>query len=102
MAYLNFGAIEPVGFGGKECTPKIDTETKMRLSQIKKYDETALSAIASAFPDDEAFVREYLGRMATVDVEILHAYLIGGPSMVEKIQNRVDEVMDKPANEEEK
>jgi hypothetical protein len=40
--------------------------------------------------------------MATVDVEILHAYLIGGPTMVEKIQSRVDSVMNTSADEEEK
>lgn len=102
MAYLELNAIEPVAFGGKECTPEINAETKMRLSQIKKYDEVALDAIASAFPKDESFVRQFLGRMATVDVEILHAYLIGGPTMVEKIQSRVDSVMNTPADEEEK
>lgn len=102
MAYLNLNAIEPVSFGGKECTPKINTETKMRLSAIKTYDEKALAVLASAFPEDEEYVKEFLGRMATMDVETLHAYLLGGPTMVEKIRSRVDSVLNEVEDKENK
>lgn len=90
MAYLNLQAIEPVNFGGKECTPKIDAETKLRLSQIKEYNEKDCKVLASAFPDDEDYVLEFLGKMATIDIQTLHAYLIGGPTMVESMLKSVD------------
>lgn len=94
MAYLNLSAIEAVNFGGRECMPKIDAETKLRLSQIKKYDENDLKLLASAFPEDEKYVLEFLGRMATIDIETLHAYLIGGPTMVERMMKGLDKRLD--------
>lgn len=100
MAYLNLNAIEPVNFGGRECTPKIDTETKMRLSLIKEYDEKAQATLASVFPDDEEYVKEFLSRMATVDMQVLHAYLIGGPTMVEAIQNKVKKAVEESEKQE--
>lgn len=93
MAYLNLNALEPVNFGGRECTPDINTETKMRLSGIKKYDESVYPILASAFPNDEEYVEEFLGKMTTVDIEILHAYLMGGPTMVESIKQQINTAM---------
>lgn len=95
MAYLNLNTLEPVNFGGRECTPDINTETKMRLSGIKKYDESVYPILASAFPDDESYVKEFLGKMTTVDIEILHAYLIGGPTMVESIKEQMSSALGK-------
>lgn len=94
MAYLNLQAIEPVNFGGRECTPKIDAETKLRLSQIKNYNKKDCEVLASAFPDDEDYVFEFLGRMATVDIQTLHAYLLGGPTMVESVLKNVEKRLD--------
>ena len=102
MAYLNLNAIEPVNFGGRDCVPRIDTETKMRLSQIKNYDAKAQEVLASAFPDDEEYVKEFISRMATVDVQVLHAYLLGGPTMVEAIQNKVKSVIEEAETKEKK
>ena len=89
MAYMNLSKIEPVNFGGRECTPIINTETKMRLSQIKNYDESSIAILASAFPNDEAYVKEFLYKMSTVEIEMLHAYLVGGPTMVEMIKEKI-------------
>lgn len=100
MAYLNLNAIEPVDFGGRECTPKIDTETKMRLSLIEKYDEEAQAVLASTFPDDEEYVKEFLSRMATVDMQTLHAYLLGGQTMVEAVQNKIKNALEEAENKE--
>ena len=94
MAYLNLQAIEPVNFGGRECTPKIDAETKLRLSQIKNYNKKDCEVLASVFPDDEDYVFEFLGRMATVDIQTLHAYLLGGPTMVESVLKNVEKRLD--------
>lgn len=90
MAYLNLNSLEAVNFGGKECMPDINTETKMRLSQLKKYDEASYAILAGAFPADEDYVKEFLPKMTTIDLEILHAYLMGGPTMVESIRRQMD------------
>lgn len=97
MAYLNLNALEPVNFGGRECTPDINTEMKMRLSDIKKYDEAAFTTLAAAFPNDEEYVKDFLPKMTTVDVEILHAYLVGGPTMVESIKNQLGNALNTEA-----
>lgn len=90
MAYLNLNTLEPVNFGGRECTPEINTELKMRLSEIKRYDESVYPILASAFPNDEEYVKGFLSKMTTVDIEILHAYLVGGATMVESIRKQLD------------
>lgn len=100
MAYLSLSTLEPVDFGGKECAPSLDAETKLRLSQIQKYDGKAIEALASAFPDDEEYVKEFLGNMATIDIQILHAYLLGGQTMVESIRGQLSNVMDSVAKED--
>lgn len=89
MAYLSLNTLEPVNFGGRECKPKLDTETKMRLSQIKQYNAKAIETLASAFPDDEDYVKGFLASMTEIDIQILHAYLLGGPTMVETIRTQI-------------
>lgn len=93
MAYLSLNTLEPVDFGGRECVPKLDTETKLRLSQIKKYDSKACEVIATAFPDDEEYVKGFLANMTTIDIQLLHAYLIGGPTMVDAIRQQMGNAM---------
>lgn len=101
MAYLNLNTLEPVNFGGKECTPQINAETKLRLSQITKYDTATNAVLASAFPDDEEYVKDFLGNMTVIDVQILHAYLMGGPTMVESIKSQMAQAMKLGSNENE-
>lgn len=93
---LSFNGLEPVAFGGKECTPKINTELKLRLSQIKEYNDSADEILASAFPDDESYVLDFLrNRMVVLEKQTLHLYLMGGEKMVEKIWEQLDGVMNK-------
>lgn len=92
---LSFNGLEPVEFGGKECTPKLDTETKLRLSQIKEYDESVDEVLVAAFPDDEAYVKDFLkNKMTVFDKQILHAYLLGGDTMVKNVLNKIEGAMD--------
>lgn len=96
---LSFNGLEPVAFGGKDCTPKIDAELKLRLSQIKKYDESVDEVLASAFPDDEAYVASFLkDKMTFIDKEILHAYLLGGETMVSTIMNQMEGALKNETN----
>lgn len=99
MAYLSLNTLEPVDFGGRECTPKLDTETKLRLSQINQYNAKAIEVLASAFPDDEDYVEKFLGEMTTIDLQMLHAYLMGGQTMVETIRGQLGDAMSKAIKE---
>lgn len=80
---LSFNGLEPVTFGSKECVPKITSETELKLSQVKKYDKETDEILASAFPEDEEYVKNFLSNtMTMVDKQILHAYLVGGDTLV--------------------
>lgn len=93
---LSFNGLEPVRFGGRDCTPRITTEIKLRLEQIKAYDDNADDVLASAFPDDENYVRDFLkNKMTAMDKERLHAYLYGGETLLNTLLDGVKEVMKK-------
>lgn len=88
---LTYNGIEPVTFGGKECIPKINTETRLRLSQIKNYDDKTDDVLAAAFPDDEAYVKSFLtDKMTVLDKQKLQAYLIGGEEMLAIFQKKIE------------
>lgn len=90
---LSFNGLEPVTFGGKDCAPKITTETKLRLADINEYNDSADQVLASAFPEDESYVRNFLTeKMTILDKQTLHAYLLGGEQMVSALQNKISEV----------
>ena len=93
MAY-KLTKIEPVAFGEKEIEPELDAEKKLRLGRIqytggadaeKKADEI----IASCFPNDEAFVLEYLAKCPTPAKSRLVAYLIGGEEAVKALDESI-------------
>lgn len=93
---LTFEGIQPVEFGGRACTPKIDAEIKLRLTNINDFNEKADEILASAFPDDEKYVRKFLReKMSVLDKEMLQAYLIGGPNALEIVQRQIDSVFEK-------
>ena len=92
---LSFNGIEPVSFGGKECTPKINTELKLRLSKINEYNDDTDDVLASAFPEDEEYVKTFLkDKMTNVEKQMLHVYLIGGEMMVNKILGKIDDTFE--------
>ena len=97
---LSFSGIQPVEFGGKDCTPKLDTELKMRLAQIKTYTEADDDVLASAFPDDEAYVRAFLkDKMTVLEKQTLHAYLLGGMTAVDTLMDGIKDTFRKVVNE---
>lgn len=100
MAYLNVNSLEDVNFGGKECQPVITAEIRLRLSHIKSFDDDADGILASAFPKDEEYVKAFLQKMPLIEKQILHAYLIGGPSMVEVVQKEIKKIMEDSLNNE--
>ena len=82
---LSLNGLEPIEFKGKACRPVINAELKLRLTQITNYGESADSVLASAFPDDEDYVRDFLRNAPTIEKEILHAYLVGGESAAKAV-----------------
>ena len=97
---LSFNGLEPVEFGGKECAPKLDTELKMRLSQIKTYTEADDDVLASAFPDDEAYVKSFLkDKMTVLEKQTLHAYLLGGMTAVDTLMDGIKGSLRKAVDE---
>ena len=87
---LSIDGLEPVSFGGKACEPKIDAEIKLRLAEIKNYDETSDEVLAMAFPKDEKFVAEFIkNKMTVLDKQKLHAYLLGGDIMVATLMEKI-------------
>ena len=90
---LQFQGKQPVEFGGRNCIPEINTEMKMRLSQIQSYDEETDKILASAFPKDEAYVLKFLKNdMTHFEKQELHAYLLGGMKMVDSLNDEVKKV----------
>lgn len=81
MAQLSFDGLQPVGFGGRECKPRIDAELRLRIQNIKQgADEAQINnLLAKAFPEDEDYVREFLDKQMTpFEKQQLQAYLIAG------------------------
>lgn len=82
--------IEPVEFGKKKCEPELDAERKLRLQRIQfgtgEQEKRADEALAACFPDDEAFVLEYLAKCSTADKSRLATYLIGGEETVKAVE----------------
>lgn len=95
---LSLNGLEPVEFKGKVCKPVINTELKLRLTQITNYGESADNTLASAFPDDEEYVREFLKNAPVIEKEILHAYLVGGETatkaVIDGLEGGVKKAMD--------
>jgi hypothetical protein len=92
---LKFSGIQPVQFGAKDCTPAtIDTETRLRLDRLrfdteadtKKAEET----LAGCFPDDEAYVLEFIRtKMTETDKRYLQAYLTGGERAITALDESI-------------
>ena len=87
---LTFNGLQPVRFGGRDCEPKIDAETQLRLQNLKGYGPETDEVLASAFPGNEIYVKEFLQtKMTTFEKEELHAYLLGGESMLRNLHETV-------------
>lgn len=95
---LKFAGIEPVEFGTRSCTPRIDADKRLRLSQLKFNTQTEITkangVIASCFPDDEEFVADFLNnQIGDTDRQVLALYLRGGQAALDAYQKAIDEMM---------
>ena len=105
MAQLSFDGIQPVRFGGRDCTPSTDAELRLRIQSLK-FDTDADQAhaneiLAKAFPEDEEYVHKFLDKqMTTFEKRQLQAYLIAGPGGTRAINNAIAEAMKGATNDQ--
>lgn len=98
MAQLSFDGIQPVRFGGRDCTPSTDAELRLRI-QALKFDTDANQAhaneiLAKAFPEDEEYVKKFLDKqMTTFEKQQLQAYLLAGAAGIRMINSTITEAI---------
>lgn len=95
---LKFAGIEPVEFGTRSCTPRIDADKRLRLATLKFGTQAEITranaVIASCFPDDEEFVADFLeNQIGETDRQVLALYLRGGQAALDAYQKAMDEMM---------
>lgn len=97
--------VEPVEFGDKEIEPVLDTEKKLRLQRVNfstvDGEQRADEVLASCFPEDEAFVLDYLKKCPVLEKQRLQTYLVGGESAVRDLdearRNAISKAMENKA-----
>lgn len=99
MAQLKFSGIQPVEFNGRDCTPALDTGKRLRLARLK-FDEANIDEadriLASCFPDDEEYVKNFLAtKMTPADKHILQAYLLNGEKAIAMLDRTSDAMAEK-------
>lgn len=95
---LHFNGLEPIDFKGKLCEPKMDTEKKLRLSQVK-FDTTeqireADEILASCF--DEEFAKQFIReKLSTDDKIVLKTYLCNGETGLNRLSTVTEGAIEK-------
>lgn len=95
---LHFNGLEPIDFKGTLCTPKIDAEKKLRLSNIKLETEEQVreadEILCSCFDEDYAkqFIRE---KLSSDDKVVLATYLRGGETGLNRLSKATDGAIEK-------
>lgn len=95
---LHFNGLEPIDFKGKLCEPKLDTEKKLRLANIKFETEEQVreadDILASCFDEDYAknFIRE---KLSVDDKVVLRTYLVNGETGLNRLSNVTEGAIEK-------
>lgn len=87
---LHFNGLEPIDFRGKLCTPKVDTEARLRLNVIKFGTEAEIreadEVLASCF--DEQYAKKFIKeKLSPDDKEVLRTYLVGGETGLNRLND---------------
>lgn len=97
MAQLSFEGYQPVRFGGRDCTPKINQELRLRLARLQFNTQADIDnaddILSDCFPDDKEYVKEFMDNLAPFDKQQLQAYLVGGASGIKLIRDATIEQM---------
>lgn len=104
MAQLSFDGIQPVRFGGKDCTPNINTEQRLRLQGVKLDTEAnvieADKIMSECFPGNEKYVFDFLQeKMTPFEKQQLRAYLVAGAGGVRIIDESINKAMNEAMKE---
>lgn len=90
---LSLETIQPVILDGQKCTPKVDPEQKLRLSQInlkgEENKQRSYEIIAGCFPDDKEYVLSKLPGLSEMDISVLATYLAQGETGVKAVSESV-------------
>lgn len=101
---LKIAGIEPVELGERKCMPRMDADKRLRLSQLEYNTKTDLAAaakvIASCFPNDEDYAKEFLTNYAgPTDMQLVALYLQGGQKALDIYQQSYDRLMNEAIEE---
>lgn len=103
MAQLSFDGIQPVTFGGRDCTPSLDAELRLRIRNLK-FDTGADEAradeiLAQAFPKDEEYVKEFLAKqMTSFEKQQLQTYLFAGANAIRVLDQTISKAIEGKTN----
>ena len=95
---LHFNGLEPIDFKGKECTPKVDTEARLRLNTIKFGTEAEIKeadeVLASCF--EEQYAKDFIrAKLSPDDKEVLRTYLANGETGLNRLNDITNGAVDK-------
>lgn len=95
---LHFNGLEPIDFKGKECTPKVDTEARLRLNIIKFGTEAEIKeadeVLASCF--EEQYAKDFIkNKLSPDDKEVLRTYLAGGETGLNRLNDITNGALNK-------
>ena len=98
MAQLSFSGLQPVSFAGKECTPKLDAEIRLRVQTLKVEKngdlKRASEVLCEAFPDDKEYVKDFIqNQMSVYEVGELQVYLVHGAKACKEMSDALVESM---------
>ena len=91
--------LDAIQFGDLAIVPKLDVEKRLRLQNIKLDDangmKEAIKVISSCFDDKADDVEEFINQyMGLNDIARLQVYLVGGDSMLEQVDKKIQGVID--------
>lgn len=95
---LHFNGLEPIEFKGHMCEPKLDTEKKLRLNNIKfdtvEQTREADEILASCFDDEfaKSFIRE---KLSIDDKLVLKTYLVSGETGLNRLSQATEGFVEK-------
>lgn len=95
---LQFDKVEEIGFGDLQVRPNVTPELRLRLEEIKFDTEADLQeakeVLSSVFGEHKDEVRAFMDvNMVKFSLQQLQAYLIGGPALVEKMDQQMTNLM---------
>lgn len=96
---LQFEKTQAIGFGDIVAVPHISTELRLRLQKdvrtgtVEELCETK-DLLAECFTEKRKEIREFMDDMTIVDLQRLQTYLVGGDTMLQAMETRINDAFD--------